>query len=114
MQYTRSDYLKHKQAARTLIVERIDYFNQIYKCPIRRIAIRNQKTRWGSCSRKGNLNFNFKMMFLPQYLIDYIVVHELCHLTHMNHSKKFWELVAKVIPDYSARKNELRKTGRLL
>ncbi|MEK7615561.1 MAG: M48 family metallopeptidase [Patescibacteria group bacterium] len=111
---TRADYLKHKKAARAVILERLEYFNRIYKFPFERVAIRNQKTRWGSCSRKRNLNFNFKMIFLPQYLIDYIVVHELCHLKQMNHSKQFWDLVAQVIPDYRARKKELEKTGRLL
>ncbi len=111
---TRAEYLKHKKAARVLILERIEYFNRIFKFQILRVAIRNQKTRWGSCSRKGNLNFNFKMLFLPQYLIDYIVVHELCHLTHLNHSKQFWSLVATAIPDHAARKKELNKTGRLL
>lgn len=109
-----TDYLKQKKAARALVMERIEYFNRIFGFGFGRVAIRNQKTRWGSCSRKGNLNFNVKMLLLPQYLIDYIVVHELCHLKHLNHSKQFWELVAKVIPDYAARKNELRKTGRIL
>jgi len=108
------EYVKHKKTARVLVMERVEYFNRIFRFSFSRIAVRNQKTRWGSCSRKGNLNFNVKMLFLPQYLIDYIVVHELCHLKHMNHSKEFWQLVATAIPDFAARKKELKKTGKLL
>jgi len=106
--YSRTDYLSHKEAVRVLVRQRLAYFNQFYHLSWKRIAIRDQKSRWGSCSRQGNLNFNYKIFFLPPELQDYIVVHELCHLQEMNHSSRFWALVAKALPDY----NELRKRLR--
>lgn len=106
---TKDDYLKNKQAALELATERVDHFNKIYKFNFNIINIKNQKTRWGSCSRKGNLNFNYKIIHLPKKLIDFIIVHELCHLKEFNHSRKFWNLVAKGIPDYLEIKQELNK-----
>ena len=73
------------------------------------ISIRGQKTRWGSCSSKKNLNFNFKLFFLPERLIDYVCVHELAHLKQMNHSKAFWEEVEGQLPDYRQRREELKR-----
>jgi predicted metal-dependent hydrolase len=105
----KKDFLEHKEAAFILAQERIEYFNRIYRFKFNEINIKNQKTRWGSCSRKGNLNFNFKIAVLPKRLADYIVVHELCHLGEFNHSQKFWKLVAKTIPDYSEIRNELKQ-----
>jgi hypothetical protein len=106
---TKKDFDEHKEAALALAKERIEYWNQAYGFIWKKVSIKNQKTRWGSCSRKGNLNFNFKIILLPPHLADYLVVHELCHLKEMNHSKRFWALVAKTIPDYLARRRELRK-----
>jgi predicted metal-dependent hydrolase len=86
--------------------QRIEYYNQYYGFKYNKINIKNQKTRWGSCSKKGNLNFNYKILFLSAETRDYIVVHELCHLKEFNHSKKFWNLVAETIPNYlQIRKN---------
>jgi predicted metal-dependent hydrolase len=99
---------KLKAVAHALAQERLKYFNEFYGFRYQRVTIRDQKTRWGSCSQKGNLNFNYRIALLPPHLTDYIIVHELSHLAQMNHSKKFWELVAKTIPDYAARKNQLR------
>lgn len=96
----RKDYLKYKESARKLAVAKIEELNSHYQFPYRRISIRNQKSRWGSCSLKGNLNFNYKIIFLPEIFLDYIVVHELCHLKEFNHSKRFWKLVEQLIPDY--------------
>lgn len=73
------------------------------------VRIKNVKTIWGSCSSKKNLNFNFKLFFLPEALIDYVFVHELAHLKHMNHSKAFWGEVEKQIPDYKKRREELKR-----
>lgn len=105
----RGDFLKHKNVALKLVKRQIEYFNGFYKLKFNKINIRNQKTRWGSCSKKGNLNFNYKIALLPQQLADYIIVHELCHLGEFNHSKKFWNLVAKVIPNYQEMRSGLRK-----
>lgn len=105
----RGDFLKHKKAALELAEKRIEYFNGFYKFKFNKINIRDQRTRWGSCSKKSNLNFNYKIMLLPRQLADYIIVHELCHLGEFNHSKKFWNLVAKAIPNYQGMRNELKK-----
>lgn len=79
-----------------------------------RITIRNQRTRWGSCSSKGNLNFNCLLMLAPEAVRDYVIVHELCHRLEMNHSPRFWAQVASVLPDYKEQKKWLRDNGRSL
>lgn len=79
-----------------------------------RITIRNQKTRWGSCSAKGNLNFNCYLMQAPEEILDYVIVHELCHRLEMNHSPRFWALVSGVLPDYSDRRKWLKEHGNEL
>lgn len=76
-----------------------------------RITIRRQKTRWGSCSQSGNLNFNCLLMLAPPGVVDYVVVHELCHRIEMNHSPRFWKLVGKVYPDYDRWKRWLKENG---
>lgn len=102
-------YEKHKEEARRLVLRRLEYFNCVYGLSWNRISIRNQKTRWGSCSKKKNLNFHFKLALVPSELADYVVVHELCHLKEFNHSKKFWELVALAVPDHQEKRKELWK-----
>lgn len=109
----RKDYAEHKERARTIAHARLAHFNQIYQFDYKRISIRNQKTRWGSCSKQGNLNFNYKIALLPDHLVDYIVVHELCHLQEFNHSQDFWNLVAKAIPEHKTHRAELKKVFRL-
>jgi len=104
----REKYLENKKEALEFIIERINYFNKKYDFKFNKIKIKSQKTRWGSCSKKGNLNFNYKIMFLPQQIANYIIVHELCHLKEFNHSKKFWNLVSKTIPNYQNIKKGLR------
>ncbi len=103
------EYLLYKEKARTLVNERLEFWNKHYKFKYERVAIRNQSSRWGSCSSKGNLNFNFRIVTLPSHLSNYIIVHELCHIGQMNHSQKFWDLVRETIPDYEKRSAELRK-----
>lgn len=105
---TRADYLKHKEVARKLITERVKYFNQFYNFSYKRIFIKDAKTMWGSCSAKGNLNFNYKLLFLTPEQRDYVVVHELCHLKELNHSKRFWDLVKQQVPHVERIKKELR------
>lgn len=102
------EYLKNKSRALALAQERIGYFNKSYGYNFSKISIRNQKTRWGSCSMKGNLNFNWKIILLSESQRDYIIVHELCHLGEFNHSEKFWSLVGRTIPDYRELRKELK------
>lgn len=107
-------YRTHKETARTHITARIEYWNRYYQLRYNRIAIRNQRSRWGSCSALGNLNFNYKLLFLPPHLCDYIVVHELCHLQELNHSSQFWSLVAKTMPEYKKYIQELRNIEQVV
>lgn len=107
--FSHADYLKYKEEALVLAEKRIDHFNKTYKYRFNKINIKNQKTRWGSCSKKGNLNFNYKILFLPEKVRDYIIVHELCHLKEFNHSRRFWNLVGKTFPDYREIKADLHK-----
>lgn len=104
-----ADYEKHKESARVFIKERLNYYAPMYGYTVGVVAIRNQQTRWGSCSSKGNLNFNYKLFLLPLELADYVIVHELCHLKEMNHSKRFWALVSESLPDYRERRRNLKR-----
>ena len=97
--------------ARKYIPERVTYFAEHMGVTYGRITIRNQKTRWGSCSSKGNLNFNCLLMLTPAEIIDYVVVHELCHRKEMNHSGAFWNEVEKVLPDYREAVRWLKEEG---
>jgi hypothetical protein len=106
----RRDYLKHKAQALKLARQQSSSFNEYYKFRIGRISIKNQRTRWGSCSKIGNLNFNYRIIFLPPELADYIIVHELCHLQELNHSARFWGLVSQTIPDWRKKRKKLRNT----
>lgn len=94
-----------------VIPQRVAYYAKIIDVTYGRITIRNQKTRWGSCSGKGNLNFNCLLMLTPPEVLDYVVVHELCHRKEMNHSKWFWNEVEKVLPDYRERRKWLKENG---
>lgn len=105
---TRQDYLQHKEQARQIISELVNRYCTDYGFKFKSISIRNQKTCWGSCSRRGNLNFNYRLIFLPERTQEYVVVHELCHLKEMNHSGKFWDLVSRIIPEYKECKKGLR------
>jgi len=102
------EYRDSRKPARRLIEERLKYFQQLYAVTWKRVSIRNQKTRWGSCSRTGNLSFNYRLLLLPPHLRDYIIVHELCHLLELNHSPRFWTLLAKTFPDYKELRRELK------
>lgn len=102
------EYRKLKQQARVFVKEKIFQLNQAYNFSFNRVCIKNHKSRWGSCSKKGNLNFNYKIIHLPVDLAEYIVVHELCHLRELNHSSRFWALVARAVPDYKARRKKLK------
>ncbi|MBL7058823.1 M48 family metallopeptidase [Patescibacteria group bacterium] len=106
---SRDEYGKYRLQAYELIIRKLEKYNKHYRFFYNRVCIRDQKTRWGSCSSNKNLNFNYKLLFLPDHLVDYIVVHELCHLQEMNHSRDFWCLVEQSIEKYRENKNELKK-----
>lgn len=102
-----------KLEAGYVIPGRVGYYADIIGVTYGRITIRSQKTVWGSCSAKGNLSFNCLLMKVPEHVRDYVIVHELCHRLHMNHSPAFWECVAAVIPDYKACRRWLKTEGSL-
>ena len=112
---SRKLFLANKEAARSLVHNRVAHFLKYYSpkhsITVGKIAIRNQRSRWGSCSKKGNLNFNYKIVFLTPKQQDYIIVHEICHIKEFNHAKSFWDLVAEVIPDWRRLRTELKKVG---
>lgn len=93
------------------IPKRVKYYAEKENFVYNKITIKNLVSRWGSCSTKGNLNFNCLLMLMPDYVIDYIVVHELCHLREMNHSEKFWAEVEKIMPDYQRAELWLKQNG---
>jgi hypothetical protein len=109
--FSRQDYVENKDKVLSLVNERVIFYNQVYGFSFNKIFIKNQKTRWGSCSQKRNLNLNYKIAFLSPVLRDYIIVHEMCHLQEFNHSHKFWSLVARVFPDYMEIRKGLRNQG---
>ena len=100
--------------ARQTIPERVAYFVPLVGVTYGRITIRSQHTLWGSCSGKGNLNFNCLLMLTPPEVLDYVVVHELCHRKEMNHSARFWAEVGRVLPDFENRQKWLRENGTAL
>ena len=108
---TMKDIRKLADQASVVIPKRVEYFAEKIPVTYGRITIRNQKTRWGSCSSKGNLNFNCLLMLAPPEVLDYVVVHELCHRKEMNHSERFWREVENILPDYRERKKWLKENG---
>ena len=99
------------EKALTVIPERVQYYAPLVGVTYGRITIRTQKTRWGSCSKKGNLNFNCLLMLTPPEVLDSVVVHELCHRKHMNHSKEFYDEVLRVFPEYHRAHKWLKDHG---
>ena len=102
------------KAAVVIIPGKVRHYANILGVTYGRITIRNQKTLWGSCSAKGNLSFNCLLMKAPDEVIDYVIVHELCHRIYMNHSRKFWEKVASVIPGYKKYRKWLKDEGAVI
>ena len=120
---SRRDYLARKEAARELVIERLAYFVAEYarfdvehvtihaqSMKYNRLAIRNTHSRWGSCSSRKNLNFNYRLLDLSPELRDYVIVHELCHLKELHHGRAFWDLMKLVIP----RAHELHRKARMM
>lgn len=100
-----------KEEAYCRLAERTAWYARNMGVSYGKITVREQKTRWGSCSSRGNLNFNWKLVCMPPEILDYVVVHELAHRKEMNHSKAFYEIVASVLPDYRERERWLREHG---
>lgn len=106
--FSEEHYRKNRKRAEELIKSKVNYYCRHYDFEYNRISIRNQKTRWGSCSNQGNLNFSYRLMFLIPEEQDYIVVHELCHLKEQNHSRDFWALVEEILPEYKNAHKSIR------
>lgn len=102
---------KERDEIKEKITQRVQYYSLKMDVTYNRVSVRNQKTRWGSCSSKGNLNFNYRLFYLSEELLDYVVVHELAHRRHMNHSKDFWQEVEVYFPDYKACRKQLKEVG---
>lgn len=100
-----------RRQIRRLVEQRTAFYSELMGISYGRIFLRNQKTRWGSCSSDGNLNFNCRLLYVPLELLDYVVVHELAHRRHMNHSPEFWQEVERYMPDYKERRARLKRYG---
>lgn len=112
--FTEKEIRQLAEQALRIIPERVAYYAPIIGVHVAKITIRNQVSRWGSCSSKGNLNFNCLLMLTPPDVIDYVVVHELCHRKELNHSAKFWSEVSRILPNYQVPKKWLKDNGTAL
>ncbi len=104
----------YRKAAREYFPKRVSHYARMLGVTYGKISIRDQKTRWGSCSSEGNLSFNWRLILAPPDVLDYVVIHELCHRKEMNHSKEFWALVESLMPEYKERRKWLRENGKKL
>lgn len=111
---TAKERARYIKIARDIFTRKTEYYARIMGVSYERISIREQKTRWGSCSSQGNLNFNWRLIFAPENVLDYVVVHELAHRKEMNHSKAFYAIVESVLPDYRVSRKWLRDNGDVL
>lgn len=101
----------YKKQAEKILIERTKVYSKLINAYPLKITIKSQKTLWGSCSSKKNINYNYKIIMAPMEIVDYIVVHELCHLIHMNHSRQYWNTVQSILPDYKIRRQWLKDNG---
>ena len=108
------DRARYIAIARDIFTRKTEYYARIMGISYGRIAIREQNTRWGSCSSKGNLNFNWRLILAPEEVLDYVVVHELAHRREMNHSRAFYAVVESVLPDYRRARKWLKENGHTL
>lgn len=107
--YNEDEIRNYKERLCPVLQHRAAYYAGLLGVSYGRIAIRDQKTRWGSCSARGNLNFNWRLAVLPEELMDYVIVHELAHRLEMNHSTRFWAHVERILPDYRLRRKQLKE-----
>lgn len=103
------DWYKKKALERT--TDRVNYYQQYFKEKPTSIKVKEQQKRWGSCTQNNELLFNWRCIMAPSHILDYIIVHEMCHLYHMNHSQEFWDLLSTVMSDYEQRKEWLKNNG---
>jgi len=102
----------YRQQAKQWIVEWVKHLAELHQLHYEKVKITSARTRWGSCSPKNTLNFSWRLMLTPPEMIEYVIIHELAHTIHHNHSKRFWKLVEKLLPDYKARRKQLRQYGQ--
>ena len=102
----------YRQQASLLIPERVKFFAELHQLRYEKINITSARTRWGSCSSKNTLSFSWRLILTPPEVIDYVIIHELAHTVHHNHSKRFWNLVEKLLPDYKERRKRLQRYGQ--
>lgn len=103
-----------RKLCKAYLVERTNQLAGLHQLKLNNIIIKDQSTRWGSCSTKGNINLNWRLALAPLFVSDYVIAHELAHLTEMNHSSRFWELVKKYLPNYQAGRKWLKEKGHTL
>ena len=108
---TEKEIQQLRQQARLVLTEKTRIYGKLLGVSYNKIRIGNQRTRWGSCSSSGTLSYNWRLVLMPESIMDYVVVHELCHLIEMNHSPRFWQLVANALPDYKERRMWLKQHG---
>lgn len=104
----------YKESFKRIVTPRVDYYAQRYQLPYQQLRLKAQKTLWGSCSARNNINLNYLLMMAPMSVIDYVIVHELCHTRVKNHSKDFWQLVESILPNYQSDKRWLKDNAHKL
>jgi len=104
----------YKTEAYKYLIPRVDYFAQLIGATYNAVRLKNQKTCWGSCSAKGNINLNWRLIMAPENVSDYVIIHELCHLKYLNHSPEFWNLVKRHYPDYQNSRRWLKHNRQYL
>ena len=109
--FTGEEIADYRRQAKQVFPERIHYYEPLLGVQASGIRIKDQKTRWGSCSSKGNINLNWRLILAPKEVMYYVIIHELCHLREMNHSQAFWKLVESICPDYRDHRQWLKDHG---
>ena len=102
----------YKKEARQIFTKRVNFYAEKYGFEYNKLKLSSAKRRWGSCSSIGNINLTWRLVMMPQEIIDYVIVHELCHLREQNHSRAFWAQVEAILPDYKKRRKWLKENGR--
>lgn len=111
-EFHENEIKKYRKEAGKILSAKAEYFGRNMKVSYERIFIKDQKSCWGSCSARKNLNFNWRLVLMPEEILDYVMVHELAHLKQLNHSPEFWRIVEEVLPDYKVRRKWLKENGK--